>query len=124
MGRLLGQEGPELLDHRLALFDAEQRMVFGATTYRQFVRMLAASTEESDRQDPWVTRMRSMPATVVSTTLEGPLDWPDATVVSGARRTESRRSMSGIPTMRGVPSRTTAHAACTCLLYTSPSPRD
>jgi dihydrofolate reductase len=32
---------------------------------------------------PWVTRMRSMPATVVSTTLEGPLDWPDATVVSG-----------------------------------------
>jgi dihydrofolate reductase len=33
--------------------------------------------------DAWVTRMRSMPATVVSTTLKGPLDWPDATVVSG-----------------------------------------
>ena len=30
-----------------------------------------------------VTRMRSLPATVVSTTLQGPLDWPDATVVSG-----------------------------------------
>ena len=27
--------------------------------------------------------MRGLPATVVSTTLEGPLDWPDATVVSG-----------------------------------------
>ncbi len=27
--------------------------------------------------------MRSLPATVVSTTLRGPLDWPDATVVSG-----------------------------------------
>ena len=27
--------------------------------------------------------MRSVPATVVSTTLEGPLDWPNATVVSG-----------------------------------------
>lgn len=27
--------------------------------------------------------MRSLPATVVSSTLEGPLDWPDATVVSG-----------------------------------------
>ena len=27
--------------------------------------------------------MRSLPATVVSTTLEGSLDWPDATVVSG-----------------------------------------
>jgi dihydrofolate reductase len=27
--------------------------------------------------------MRSLPATVVSTTLEGPLDWPNATVVRG-----------------------------------------
>src|ERR687890_199301 len=27
--------------------------------------------------------MRNMPATVVSTTLEGPLDWPNATVVNG-----------------------------------------
>ena len=27
--------------------------------------------------------MRSWPATVVSTTLKGPLDWPNATVVSG-----------------------------------------
>lgn len=27
--------------------------------------------------------MRSLPATVVSSTLEGPLDWPDATVMSG-----------------------------------------
>ncbi len=58
-------------------------MVFGANTYRQFARMLAPSTEDSDVGDPWVTRMRSLPATVVSTTLEGPLDWPDATVVSG-----------------------------------------
>ena len=58
-------------------------MVFGASTYRVFARMLASSTEESEVRDPWVTRMRSMPATVVSTTLEGPLDWPDATVVSG-----------------------------------------
>ena len=45
--------------------------------------MLAASTEDSEVRDPWVTRMRSMPATVVSSTLEGPLDWPDATIASG-----------------------------------------
>ena len=82
-GGYWGKQGPELLDHRLALFDTEQRMVFGATTYRQFVEMLGASTEESEVRDPWVTRMISMPATVVSTTLEGPLDWPNATVVSG-----------------------------------------
>jgi dihydrofolate reductase len=78
-----GKQGPELLDHRLALFDTEQRMVFGANTYRAFARMVAASTEDSEVRDPWVDRMRSMPATVVSSTLEGPLDWPDATVASG-----------------------------------------
>src|SRR5918999_5696286 len=78
-----GKQGPELLDHRLALYGAEQRMVFGANTYRAFARMLASSTGESEVRDPWVTRMRNLPATVVSTTLEGPLDWPDATLVSG-----------------------------------------
>jgi dihydrofolate reductase len=45
--------------------------------------MLARSTGESEVRDPWVTRMRNLPATVVSSTLEGPLDWPAATVVSG-----------------------------------------
>jgi dihydrofolate reductase len=82
-GGYWGKQGPELLDHRLAVYGAEQRMVFGANTYRAFARMLAASTEESEVRDPWVTRMISLPATVVSTTLEGPLDWQDATVASG-----------------------------------------
>jgi dihydrofolate reductase len=82
-GGYWGKQGPGLLDRRLALYGAEQRMVFGANTYRVFAQMLASSTEESEARDPWVTRMRNMPATVVSTTLEGPLDWPDATVVSG-----------------------------------------
>jgi dihydrofolate reductase len=78
-----GKQGPELLDHRLALFDEEQRMVFGANTHWLFARMLASSTEESEVRDPWVTAMWKMPATIVSTTLQEPLDWPDATVVSG-----------------------------------------
>jgi dihydrofolate reductase len=78
-----GKQGPELLDHRLGLHEEEQRMVFGANTYRLFARMLAESGEESEVRDPWVERMRNLPATVVSTTLEEPLDWPDATVVSG-----------------------------------------
>jgi dihydrofolate reductase len=82
-GGYWGKQGPELLAHRLASFETEQRMVFGATTFRQFVQMLAASTEGSEVRDPWVTRMRSMPATVVSSTLHGPVDWPDATVVRG-----------------------------------------
>jgi dihydrofolate reductase len=82
-GGYWGKQGPELLDRRLSLYDHEQRMVFGANTFRLFGEMLASSTEESEVRDPWVTRMRSLPATVVSSTLEGPLDWPNATVVSG-----------------------------------------
>ena len=78
-----GKQGPELLEHRLAVFGEEQRMVFGATTHRMFADMLAKSTEGSEVRDPWVTRMWRMPATVVSTTLEEPLDWPNANVVRG-----------------------------------------
>ena len=33
--------------------------------------------------DPWVTRMVNMPLTVVSATLEEPLNWPNATVARG-----------------------------------------
>jgi dihydrofolate reductase len=82
-GGYWGKQGPELLDHRLALYTEQQRMVFGANTYRLFAQMLAASTEESEVRDPWVTRMVTLPATMVSTTLEGPLDWADATLVKG-----------------------------------------
>ena len=78
-----GKQGPELLEHRLALYSQEQRMVFGANTYRAFAQMLASSAGDPAVRDPWVTRMRSLPATVVSTTLEGPLDWPDANIASG-----------------------------------------
>jgi dihydrofolate reductase len=81
-GGYWGKQGPELLAHRLASYGAEQQMVFGANTYREFVELLASSTDETVG-DPWVTRMRSLPATVVSNTLQGPLDWPDATVAHG-----------------------------------------
>lgn len=82
-GGYWGKQGPELLNRRLALYSEEQRMVFGANTFRAFARMLASSTEASDVREPWVTRMRSLPATVVSNTLQGPLDWPNATIVRG-----------------------------------------
>jgi dihydrofolate reductase len=82
-GGYWGKQGPELLERRLALYGQEQRMIFGAGTYRLFAQLLAASTEESGVGDPWVTQMRNLPATVVTNTLQGPLDWPDATVVRG-----------------------------------------
>jgi dihydrofolate reductase len=82
-GGYWGKQGPEFLARRLALYGEEQRMVFGANTFRQMVQLLGPSIEESLVDDPVNARMRSLPTTVVSTTLEGPLDWPDATLVSG-----------------------------------------
>ena len=82
-GGYWGKQGPELLAHRLAVYSEPQRMVLGADTYRQFAEMLADSTKDSDVRDPWVTSMRNLPATVISSTLHAPLDWPDATLVRG-----------------------------------------
>lgn len=78
-----GKQGPELLAHRLAVYGPEQRMVLGANTYRDFVRMLATSTPESEVHDPWVTRMVALPTIVPSKTLEGPLEWTNATLAPG-----------------------------------------
>jgi dihydrofolate reductase len=82
-GGYWGKQGPEFLDRRLAMYDVGQRMVLGANTYRLFAQLLGPGTEQSDVRDP-NTRLRSMPATVVSSTLTEPLDWPGgADVVSG-----------------------------------------
>jgi dihydrofolate reductase len=82
-GGYWGKQGPELLEHRLAAYGGEQRVVFGATTYRNFVEMLSRSGEGDEVRDAWVDRMRSLPTYVVSSTLEDPLAWPDATILSG-----------------------------------------
>jgi dihydrofolate reductase len=78
-----GKQGPELLARRLDLYGRANRMVFGATTYQAMARMLGSNTPESAVGDPWVTRMWGLPTTVVSNTVRGPLDRPDATVVAG-----------------------------------------
>jgi dihydrofolate reductase len=80
-GGYWGKQGPELLDRRLDIYSADQRMVFGAHTYRLFVQLLDSG--DPDVNDPWVTRMRNLPLTVVSSTLKEPLAWPNATVVAG-----------------------------------------
>lgn len=82
-GGYWGKQTTEFLDHRLAQYRADLRMVLGANTYRAFASMVAEGDESSDVHDPWVTRMRHLPATVISSTLTDPLDWPDATLASG-----------------------------------------
>jgi dihydrofolate reductase len=78
-----GKQGPGLLDRRRDLYSEPQRMVTGANTYRSFAQMVAAPGEDTEVFDDWVVRMRNLPTTVLSSTLEGPLDWPDATVERG-----------------------------------------
>jgi dihydrofolate reductase len=82
-GGYWGKQGPEFLDRRLTVYREDQRMVLGAHTFREFVQVLGPVTEGSDVTDPVNTRMRTMPTTVVSTTLDEPLAWPNATVVRG-----------------------------------------
>jgi hypothetical protein len=78
-GGYWGKQGPELLDRHVSPYDHEQRMVFGANTFRQMSEILGSGTETSE-VDEWNWRMRDMPSIVVSTTLHEPLAWPNATV--------------------------------------------
>jgi dihydrofolate reductase len=81
-GGYWSKQGPELLAHRASLFDTPQRMVFGATTFRENAEILLRSGDPHN-QDEWNRRTLSMPATVISSTLHDTLGWPDATIVSG-----------------------------------------
>lgn len=82
-GGYWGKQGPELLEHRLAMYSEAQCMVFGANTFRITEPMIGASADGDEARDPWVQRMRDLPAYVVSSNLEGPFDWPNVTVLSG-----------------------------------------
>jgi dihydrofolate reductase len=82
-GGYWGKQGPEFLDRRLASYQGQQRMVLGATTFREFLEYLGPGSGWSGAGDPVNARMKNMPTTVVSTTLDGPLDWPDATLAPG-----------------------------------------
>ena len=82
-GGYWGKQGPELLDHRAASYGEAQHLVLGANTYRLFGHFLASGAGASEVNDDWVTRFLGLPATVVSSTLEGPLDGSDAAVESG-----------------------------------------
>ena len=81
-GGYWSKQGPELLAHRAALFDTEQRMVFGATTFRETAEIMSSGIDPN-ALDEWNVRTLRTPATVISSTLRDTLGWPDATIVSG-----------------------------------------
>ena len=80
-GGYWSKQGPEFLEHRRSQYEPDQRMVMGADTFREFVRMIG-STDVSEMDD-WTARMRDLPTTVVSSTLDRADGWPHATVVGG-----------------------------------------
>lgn len=81
-GGYWSKQGPELLAHRAALFDTPQRMVYGATTFRE-VAQIMLSGDDPNSYDEWNVRLMRMPAIVVSATLDDTLGWPDATIARG-----------------------------------------
>ena len=76
----------EGIAHRLAQYSERQHLVLGANSFRQFLEYLGTDTEGSDTIDPVNGAIRDLPTTVVSSTLEGPFAWPDATVAAGDAR--------------------------------------
>lgn len=80
-GGYWGKQGPEFLEHRSDVYTGEQRMLFGATTFRTFLEMLP--TLDGSQRDPWLNRMLGCPTIVISSTLPPTVDWPDATIVGG-----------------------------------------
>lgn len=82
-GGYWGKQGPEFLAHRAAQYAEPMRLVLGARTFGMFERFLGELTRDSEAGDPVNTRMKFQPTTVFSSTRTGPLDWPDADLVSG-----------------------------------------
>jgi len=81
-GGYWSKQGPELLEHRAELFAVDQRMVFGATTFREIAQIMTSGVDPN-ALDEWNVRTMELPATVISSTLQDTLGWPDATIVSG-----------------------------------------
>jgi dihydrofolate reductase len=80
-GPYWGKAGPRFLEHREATTREEQRLVLGAGTFRQFQALLGGLDEAE--LDATNLRLKTMPTTVVSSTIAEPVDWPDATIETG-----------------------------------------
>ncbi|KSU56484.1 dihydrofolate reductase family protein [Microbacterium enclense] len=89
-GGYWGKQGPELLAHRAKLFRTPQRMIYGATTFRKVVQIFNKGFDPNIL-DEWNRRLVRMPATVLSSTLNDTLGWPDATIDGDAAEDVIRR---------------------------------
>ena len=81
-GGYWSKQGPELLEHRASVFGDEQRMIYGATTFREVAEIMLSGLDPNTL-DEWNQRLMRLPATVISSTLQDTLGWPDATIERG-----------------------------------------
>lgn len=81
-GGYWSKQGPELLERRAEQFGTPQRLIYGATTFRE-VADIMLSGQDPNSFDEWNVRLMRMPATVISSTLEDTGGWPDATIERG-----------------------------------------
>jgi dihydrofolate reductase len=82
-GGYWGKQGPAFLHRRAAQYGEASRLVLGANTMRMFMQSIGPQTGFLKDVDRVNGAMRSLPTIVVSSTLDGPLDWPDATLLRG-----------------------------------------
>ncbi len=80
-GGYWGKQGPEWLEHRNASYGEEQRLVLGAKTFSLFAAILGSA--DFGEPDAWAAAMRTLPTTVVSSTLTETLGWPDVDIAPG-----------------------------------------
>jgi dihydrofolate reductase len=82
-GGYWGKQGPEFMERRVAVYREPQRLVLGANTFRQFMASIGPNAGHPEYLDAANEALRSIPTTVVSRTLDGPVDWHDATLERG-----------------------------------------
>ena len=75
-GGYWGKHGPDLLEHRAALFDTELRMVFGATTFRENAQIVSTGTDPN-ALDQWFIRSSAHAGDGGVFYVAGHLGWPD-----------------------------------------------
>jgi dihydrofolate reductase len=77
-GGYWGKEGPEFLEYRRQLYQQRHNMVLGANTFREMSSMIGPKSGTIRDLDPVNMAFRSLPMTVISRSITGDLDWPDA----------------------------------------------
>jgi DNA-binding XRE family transcriptional regulator len=72
----LGKEGPEVREDRVRTVAQDQILVFGATTFRQFRKIVV------EYDEPYYDSLNELPKIVFSSTLGDPLGWQNSTVLN------------------------------------------